>query len=389
MKSEVRIVSPSLRLTVTIGLLLVVLVIFWSIWFKPEMSLILLSVAGTGTALGIIATLNRFDLYRYNRAIRQQDLRLKRAQADRAEMERFILAFPQSQRIVTALDAPVRVIEAITTLNTSPALLPAPQAAPVDLLAALDSVQRCLIVGASDTGKTTLLQHLVTRRLQSSKVVVLDPHAYPDKWPGCKVMGASRNYIEIDQALTGLVQLMTKRYEDIGRGLVVEGHHPRLTILIDEWRAIVFNVKGASEAIKALLTESRKAAFSVFVATHSERVKALGIEGEGDLKDGFAVVRLSIINGQRLATLDTGNGEAPARLPGSFRVALDLRSNPTGPVMESSEYINLEVEPTPTEAAILTLHRQGQNHKGICEAVGWTPGGKQYQRIAEVLAKFS
>jgi len=60
-----------------------------------------------------------------------------------------------------------------------------------------------------------------------------------------------------------------------------EGQHPRLTVIIDEWRAIVYNVKGADAAIKTLLTESRKAAFSVFVASHSERVKALGIEGEG------------------------------------------------------------------------------------------------------------
>ena len=91
---------------------------------------------------------------------------------------------------------------------------------------------------------------------------------------------------------------MTKRYDEIGRGIVSEMGHAKITILIDEWRSITFNLgKPASEAIKALLTESRKAAFSVFVATHSERVKALGIEGEGDLKDGFAVVRLSIVNG--------------------------------------------------------------------------------------------
>ena len=34
----------------------------------------------------------------------------------------------------------------------------------VDLLASLDSVQRCLIVGASDTGKTTLLQWAAVKR---------------------------------------------------------------------------------------------------------------------------------------------------------------------------------------------------------------------------------
>lgn len=64
----------------------------------------------------------------------------------------------------------------------------------LNLLAELDTVQRCLIVGASDSGKTTLLQHIITRRLATSKVVVIDPHAYPGKWGGCIVVGTGRNY---------------------------------------------------------------------------------------------------------------------------------------------------------------------------------------------------
>lgn len=260
-----------------------------------------------------------------------------------------------------------------------PALLPPP--APVDLLAALDAVQRCLIVGATDTGKTTLLQHIITRRLQVSKVVVIDPHAYPDKWPGCMVIGASRNYSQIDRALSALVQLMSKRYSGIGRGLVAEGHHPRLTILIDEWRAIVANVKSASEAIKALLTESRKAAFSVFVATHSDRAKPLGLEGEYDLKDGFAVVRLSIANGQRQAAIDTGNGELPATLPGPFIARR--------PAMESDDFINLEVEPTPTEAAILHLYEQGESFNEIARQVFGNTGGKQTEKIKQIITRFN
>lgn len=255
-----------------------------------------------------------------------------------------------------------------------------PPAAPVDLLAALDNVARCLIVGASDTGKTTLLQHIITRRAQSSTVVVIDPHAWPDKWPGCKVLGTGRNYAEIDRALSALVEIMSKRYDEIGKGLVQEGRHPRLTILIDEWRAIVGNVKSASEAIKALLTESRKAAFSVFVATHSDRAKPLGLEGEYDLKDGFAIVRLSIENDQRKATLDTGTGERLAQLPGPFYGQ---------PVLESDEFINLEVEPTPAEAAILNLHERGESYNEIARQVWGSSGGYQVNKIKEVLSKFN
>ncbi len=253
-----------------------------------------------------------------------------------------------------------------------PQLLPAPTQ--VDLLTALDNVQRCLIVGASDSGKTTLLQWLISRRLHTSKVIVIDPHAYPDKWQGCVVVGTGRNYSEIDRGLEALVQLMTKRYDEIGKGIVVEQGHARITILIDEWRAIVYNVKQASEAIKALLTESRKAAFSVFVATHSDRAKPLGLEGEYDLKDGFAVVRLSVANGQRQATLDTGNGEVQVTLPGTFLASVQ-------PVIDTDDFINLEVEPTPAEAHILNLHSEGASYNEIARQIFGHVGGKQTQSI--------
>jgi hypothetical protein len=262
----------------------------------------------------------------------------------------------------------------------APSLLPAQTQ--IDLLAALDSVQRCLIVGASDTGKTTLLQWLVSRKAQTSKVIVIDPHAYPDKWSGCVVIGTGRNYPDIDRALEALVCLMTKRYDEIGKGVVAEEGHSKITILIDEWRAIIYNVKGASDAIKALLTESRKAAFSVFVATHSDRAKPLGLEGEYDLKDGFAVVRLSVVNGQRQATLDLGSGEIPALLPGPF-----TGNDPQ--IIETDEFINLEVEPTPAEAHILKLYEEGQSISAIAATVFGSKGGNQNQRVKDVLSKYN
>ena len=260
----------------------------------------------------------------------------------------------------------------------TPALVVSP---PVDLLAALDAVQRGLIVGASNVGKTTLLQHLITRRLRTSQVVVIDPHAYPDKWSGGTVIGAGRDYAAIDRALAALVQLMTKRYDEIGRGVVVEGNHHKLVIIIDEWRAIVKNLgKSAGETIGALLTESRKAAFTVFIATHSERVRALGIEGEGDLKDGFAVVRLALVNDQRQATLDLGQGEQPAQLPGPFAPASHL----LGP----AEPVDLEPEPSAAESTVLRLWEEGQSISAIAARVFRHKGTPQNQRVKDILQRY-
>lgn len=120
---------------------------------------------------------------------------------------------------------------------------------------------------------------------------------------------------------------------------------------------------------------------SVFVATHSDRAKPLGLAGEYDLKDGFAIVRLSIVNGQRQATLDMGSGEVVTQLPGAY-------INGRQPVTETDEVINLEVEQTPTEAQILTLYEQGKSYNEIARQVFGHTGGKQVGQIKEIITKF-
>ncbi len=253
--------------------------------------------------------------------------------------------------------------------------------APVDLLTALDSVQRGLIVGASGSGKTTLLQWLVNRRRQTSKVCVIDPHGWPDKWPGCYVVGTGRNYAEIGRGLAGLLQIMDNRYTEIGQGVRRENSHPALTILIDEWRAIVANLgKEAAAAIKALLTESRKAAFTVFVVSHSDRAKPLGLEGEYDLKDGFALVRLVIVNGQRQATIDTGTGPHSALLPGPLPATFSYYAPP-------DFELDLTPQSSAQEAQILEMYRQGESISDIAATVFGSKGGHQNKQVKDILKK--
>lgn len=264
-----------------------------------------------------------------------------------------------------------------------------PAHAPVDVLAALDNAQCALIVGQRDSGKTTLLQHVIQRRLGKSRVLVLDPHSHPTRWPqGCLVIGTERDFVKIETALKGLLVLMNKRYRDIGKGLIPEGEHEPVTVIIDEWRAIVFQLgKPAADIIKTLLAESRKTNIDVFVGTHSERVKPLGIEGEGDLKEGFVVVRLSINKQtqERKATIDFGEGELPARLPGPF----------TGPapdhlqLQDPNDLIPLEPEPNEEERKILEMHRAGESLRSISKAVYNGKVGQFYnQKIQAVLEKY-
>ena len=178
---------------------------------------------------------------------------------------------------------------------------------------------------------------------------------------------------------------MGKRYRDIGRGLVGEGEHPSVTVVVDEWRAIVFNLgKPAGNIIKTLLAESRKTNIDVFVGTHSERVKALGIEGEGDLKEGFVMVRLNInkLTKERQATIDYGDGEIVANLPGRY-------VNHSSEGLAGKNFLALKAEPRPEEAKILAMHRAGESLRSISKEVYDGKFGEFYnQKIKAVLHKY-
>jgi hypothetical protein len=264
--------------------------------------------------------------------------------------------------------------------SVSQGLLAPPEPTPptVELLPALDGVKQCLILGVMDAGKTTLLQALMARRQTTNEVIVIDPHSAPGKWVGCTVIGAERDYNEIEKALRNLQELLDLRYREIGQGLVAEGQHPPVTVLIDEWRAIVRHTeKAASETIRALLTESRKATISCFVATHSDRAKPLGLEGEYDLADGFAFVRLSIVQGERKATIDFGEGPMPATLP--------VLPPPNG---NQAEPVIIDAGPNELEQVILDMFADGDSVSAIAKEVYGSKGGNQNRQVKEILARF-
>jgi hypothetical protein len=214
-------------------------------------------------------------------------------------------------------------------------------------------------------------------------VLVIDPHAAPGKWAGSKVVGIGSNFTEIEATLDNLIELMVRRYREIGQGLVREGEHPRLTIIIDEWMSIAYQCRNSHDVLVRLLTESRKAAFSVIIGSHSERVKSLGLDGKGDLKDGFLFIRLWLEStGERKATFDYGRGQRPCILPGKFAHVVDT------PVVEIEAIA--EVKPTEEEQKILELKAAGLSNRDVSQAV-WGDGkfGQFYNaKIDNVLAKF-
>lgn len=249
-----------------------------------------------------------------------------------------------------------------------------------ELMTILSDAQRVLIRAISNAGKTTLLQHIANTRIKSESVLVLDSQSYPDKWPErCKVIGAGSNHQAISIALDNLIELMVKRYQEIGQGLVKEGQHPKLTIIIDEWMAIVDECPNASDVIRRLLTESRKAAFSIFIGSHSERIKSLGLDGRGDLRDGFLIVRIEMENGERKASYDYGRGERPCLLPGEYS-----HSTPSVVEVEAIEI------PTPTkdEERVLNMLKNNESYRTITKEVYGQVGDYYNRKVEEIAQRY-
>lgn len=166
------------------------------------------------------------------------------------------------------------------------------------ILPVLVEAQRAVIAGPSGTGKTTLLQHLVSERARFSQVILIDPHGQKPKY-GSLVdsIGCGMRYDEIDEALRAIDFLMVQRYEEIAGG-ADHRSHPNVTLIIDELMAIVDDKqrgeagREAATVIKRLATQARKAAIDVFLIAHSLLVGQTGLKGASDLMGNFTVVEL-------------------------------------------------------------------------------------------------
>lgn len=266
--------------------------------------------------------------------------------------------------------------------------LPAPGDQPVDVLQVIQNFPVAIVVGTMDSGKTTLLQWIIDYYQRRAKILVLDPHSSPDRWPGAKVVGTGRNFGEIEQTLDGLVQLMNERYGEIGRGEVQEGDHPPIVVVADEWMAINEQCANADKMMVQLLTESRKAALKFYVGSHSRRVKSLGVDRKGDLLDGVAFILLRKVGSEHRAVIETYDGEETHRteaiLPGEYRVLQPDEE------MQAEEELSqaLTAEPSEEELQILIMHADGQSNRQISQAVYGQHGQHYNQKIEATLKKW-
>lgn len=206
-----------------------------------------------------------------------------------------------------------------------------------------------MILGETGSGKSTICKYLVSQ--VNAPCLIIDPHAAPTDWRGFNVIGSGRNYGDIATEFERLATLMQSRYEQRDQGVT---QFDPLIVIIDEFPAIASSLgKGATDTVKLLAREARKVSIRMCLLSQGAEVKTLGLEGEGSIRECFAMLRLgnfALSHGKALK--DKAIGEAlesndrPAmldQLPCNLPVLSDSQSMPVLPL--PSDYQALLTSP--------------------------------------------
>jgi len=368
MKSEIRVSSGNTKLQIIIGVCLTVIVIFLSVWFRFEVSIILLSSAGVIAVAGAVVAFNRLALGRIEHqaralelATRAQILRQETYKADRLEAERLVLNYSRNERLLVAPELTFRVID---PADRGPALLESGLDSE-NLRPVMDVIagEPCVcIYGARDAGKTTLALHWIA--CQQAERIVIDPKpAGLNSWPTDRVIGCNGRMDEIEPAVSRVYAEVLRRQE---LGLLNE---PAITLLVDELFTLTKVHKlDIMQSIFAIIALGRQYRVNASFTSSAKGVKALEIEGMSGLSESLAFVHVVKVGEVRKVYCDLGEGEFEVRPPGPY---IPIPDN-TRPVMSV---------PLTEDEQIARLIQAGLSDYKICEEIWRSRNDKRYERI--------
>jgi energy-coupling factor transporter ATP-binding protein EcfA2 len=153
-----------------------------------------------------------------------------------------------------------------------------------------DQAPHVLLVGPSGAGKTTFTRALIAMR--TGRVVVLTPKP-DDDWGGAPVIT-----IDDDGSFTTVAHAIEALGHEVRRRLVAGKRRipvgEPLTIICDDFPVLVSEVgKPAAALFKLVGRLGRSLRVRLIVLSQSDRVKSLGLSGEGDAAENYIHVDLA------------------------------------------------------------------------------------------------
>lgn len=144
----------------------------------------------------------------------------------------------------------------------------------------VDSPVAVMIVGESQSGKSTTARALLAERARTDQIVILDPHEKFNDWGLLQkaVIGRDRDLDAIVATMGDLHAEFERRFK---RGERVD---KGLTVFLDEVPAIIAAAPEVADYLAAWLLEGAKAKFRVVFLTQEPGVESLGLKGKGRVR---------------------------------------------------------------------------------------------------------
>lgn len=155
-----------------------------------------------------------------------------------------------------------------------------------------------LITGPTGSGKSVLVQWLVSRYFKDAETLVYDSDAGPHEWPGFKVIGRGGDFVQISGAMVEDLKLLEQRCEARGQGKAIG---PEVVRVCEEFPAVAAELSeiiggkkssAAASWMKRLARRGRKYRIKMILVTQETSVAAMGIEGEGGVRKAFTIIYL-------------------------------------------------------------------------------------------------
>ena len=269
--STIIVKSPAgWKIKVALGIFGLAVIVILAFLYRLEVGIIVLAIGLGAGARVWVWTIGHYRVAGYQWRQLEAETRRLEYEADKARIARHFL---ETNSGVFHIDHPT---ETIGVRQFYPAVSASRMLADVPQLALPEPAPRfrrlldvgyvhMLIVGPTNSGKTTVANWLIENEVHDAAIYVLDPHNKFNVWPGrvSEIIGTGRNYAAIDAQLLELIGEMDRRYNSDSL------RFGRILIVCDEWLSVLENCPSAGRFFDTIGSEARKVNMSLIISTTS------------------------------------------------------------------------------------------------------------------------